>query len=411
MKDDIVIRCDNVGKTFCKSLKRSLVYGAADALQEFSPFSKSTRDSTHTLRKDEFWANRNLSFELKRSECVGLIGRNGSGKTTALKLLNGLIKPNEGTITIKGRIGAIIALGAGFSPILSGRENVFVNASILGMPRSEIVRNFDKIVDFAEIGEFIDSPVRNYSSGMKIRLGFAVASHIKPDILLVDEVLAVGDLGFQQKCLRYIENLRQNGTTIILVTHSFNRVMNNCTRTIVLDKGEILFDGQTTEAVSKAITISEDESKADVESSFFSESGLRIQSIDVMNPEGGIIHPLDEAVVRLKYIADSDFEKITWKFLVYTHDNQTTLITSAGSNQGMSLSLKKGKGEIFAKIPSIPLAPNTYCLRATIEDDVRTLDKYGYGREIKRFKIEPGNCEEDIRAYTYGSVVRTKIEW
>ena len=159
------------------------------------------------LRDGEFWAVNDVSFELRRGECLGLIGHNGAGKTTLLKMLNGLIKPDAGSITIRGRVGALIALGAGFNPILTGRENIYINGSVLGLSKKEIDGKIDEIIDFAEIGEFIDSPVQNYSSGMSVRLGFSIASSLSPDVLILDEVLAVGDIGFVIKCLNRVRQL------------------------------------------------------------------------------------------------------------------------------------------------------------------------------------------------------------
>jgi lipopolysaccharide transport system ATP-binding protein len=179
------------------------------------------------LRTDEFWAVRNVSFELRRGECLGLIGRNGAGKTTLLKMLNGLIKPDHGRIEIRGRIGALIALGAGFNPILTGRENIFVNGSVLGLTRQEILEKLDDIIEFADIGDLIDAPVQSYSSGMQVRLGFAVATALTPDVLLLDEVLAVGDAGFRHKCYSRINKLLGN-CAVIFVSHSMEQVAQIC---------------------------------------------------------------------------------------------------------------------------------------------------------------------------------------
>ncbi len=177
-----------MSKKFCRSLKRSLWYGAADMAREVA--GAGTRHDR--LRKDEFWAVDDVSFELRRGECLGLVGRNGAGKTTLLKVLNGLIKPDSGSIALQGKVGALIALGAGFNPILTGRENIYINGSILGLTKREIHDKMEEIIDFAEIRDFVDSPVQCYSSGMNVRLGFAVAASMNPDILVVDEVLAVG---------------------------------------------------------------------------------------------------------------------------------------------------------------------------------------------------------------------------
>src|SRR5690606_278607 len=206
MSDEVLVRVENVSKKFCRDLKRSLWYGVKDILTEIYG---SRKEQDH-LRRHEFWAVNDVSFELRRGECLGLIGHNGAGKSTLLKILNGLIKPDRGRVVIKGRVGALIELGAGFNPILTGRENVYVNGSILGLSKSEIARKLEAIVEFSEIGEFIDTPVQYYSSGMRIRLGFAIAAQLEPDVLLVDEVLAVGDIGFVLKCFNKMDALLKN---------------------------------------------------------------------------------------------------------------------------------------------------------------------------------------------------------
>jgi lipopolysaccharide transport system ATP-binding protein len=201
------------------------------------------------LRDGEFWAVNDVSFELRRGECLGLIGHNGAGKTTLLKMLNGLIKPDAGHITMRGRIGALIALGAGFNPILTGRENIYINGSVLGLSKKEIDGKIDEIIDFAEIGDFIDSPVQNYSSGMNVRLGFSVASCLTPQVLLVDEVLAVGDYRFRWKCLDRIKQLKDTGTAIILVSHQSSDLMRTCERGILFSRGRVEFVGKLSEAL------------------------------------------------------------------------------------------------------------------------------------------------------------------
>ena len=229
-----LIKVENISKKFCRSLKRSLWYGVKDLGSELIG-----RNNSHkSLRKEEFWALQDISFELKRGDTLGLIGRNGAGKTTLLRMLNGLIKPDGGRIEIRGRMQALIALGAGFNPVLTGRENIYVNASVLGIPKAEIDRRFDEIVDFSGIEEFIDTPVQSYSSGMAVRLGFAVAAHMEPDILLVDEVLAVGDEGFQSKCLNKIGELKKRGTAIILVSHNMHTISTFANRVVLMNNGK-----------------------------------------------------------------------------------------------------------------------------------------------------------------------------
>lgn len=238
MSDDVLVRAEGISKKFCRDLKRSLWYGVKDALGDLTG-----RDgSTHDLRPSEFWALDDVSFELRRGECLGLIGRNGAGKTTLLKLLNGLIKPDRGRIEMRGRVGALIALGAGFNPVLTGRENIYVNASILGLSRREIDRQIGGIIDFADIGEFIDAPVQSYSSGMSVRLGFAVATAVELDVLLLDEVLAVGDASFQAKCYQKLGTMLTRAA-VILVSHNPYHIKKICNQALLLEQGNMVATG------------------------------------------------------------------------------------------------------------------------------------------------------------------------
>lgn len=229
---EVLVEVEGVSKKFCRTLRKSLWYGMKDISSEL--FGRGVRPE---LRPAEFWALSDVSFDLRRGECLGLIGRNGAGKSTLLKMLNGLIKPAKGRITVRGRVGALIELGAGFNPILTGRENIYVNAAVLGMPKQEVEKKLDAIIQFAEIGDFIDTPVQYYSSGMKVRLGFAVAAQMEPDILIIDEVLAVGDIGFRVKCVSRIKELMKQAA-VIFVTHTMPQISNLCTSVIVLEKGE-----------------------------------------------------------------------------------------------------------------------------------------------------------------------------
>jgi len=197
------------------------------------------------LRKGEFWAVDDVSFKVKKGEILGVIGLNGSGKTTLLKMINGIFWPDKGKITVKGRVGALIAVGAGFHPLLTGRENVYINAAILGMTRKEVEKKFEDIIEFADIGDFIDMPVKFYSSGMFVRLGFAVAVHCELDILLVDEVLAVGDLAFALKCHKKLSEIKQNGKTVIIVSHSIQAIRNKCDKVLWLEGGKLNEIGET----------------------------------------------------------------------------------------------------------------------------------------------------------------------
>jgi ABC-type polysaccharide/polyol phosphate transport system ATPase subunit len=256
MSDDVLVKVDNVSKRFCRSLKRSLSYGLQDMGSEIggrrhgggSGLPQSSADVQ--LRPDEFWAVKDVSFELRRGECLGLIGRNGAGKTTLLRMLNGLIKPDTGSINTSGRVGALIALGSGFNPILSGRENIYIGGSVVGLAKREINNKIDEIIDFAEISEFIDAPVQSYSSGMQARLGFAVASSLNQEILLIDEILSVGDTAFREKCYQRLAEMRKKGSSFIFVSHSTLAIELMCDQCLYMIKGTQEFVGRTEQALS-----------------------------------------------------------------------------------------------------------------------------------------------------------------
>lgn len=237
--EETLIKVEGLSKKFCRNLKKSMWYGMLDIGNELRG-KRHCEDGI--LRPDEFWAIKDVNFELKRGECLGLIGHNGAGKTTLLRMLNGLIKPDQGRIEIRGKVGALIALGAGFNPILTGLENIYVNASVLGMSKKYVDSKIDEIIDYAEIHDFINAPVQTYSSGMNVRLGFAIAAIlIKPDILFLDEVLAVGDINFAIKCLNTVRQIT-NKSAVVFVSHSMQQISWFCTRVMVMDHGTVLLD-------------------------------------------------------------------------------------------------------------------------------------------------------------------------
>lgn len=234
MAEEVAVRCENVSKRFSRNLKKSLIYGLQDTFGEFN--LRRDPDVLPGLRDSEFWALKHVSFELRRGQAMALMGTNGSGKTTLLKVLNGLLKPDTGRVEMKGRIGALIALGAGFNPVLSGRENIFVNGSVLGFSRADIKARFDEIVEFAGLEHAIDAPVRTYSSGMQVRLGFSIATSVEPEILLIDEVLAVGDFNFRARCYGRLAKMMDD-TAIIFVSHSAQQITRICKSGLLLEDG------------------------------------------------------------------------------------------------------------------------------------------------------------------------------
>jgi lipopolysaccharide transport system ATP-binding protein len=229
------IKVESVSKKFGLTLKQSMKYGLRDTVKRLVGRDASGDD----LREGEFWAVKDVSFELRGGEAMGIMGVNGSGKTTLLRILNGAFSPDTGRAQLRGRVGAMIAAGAGFAPMLSGRENVYINAALLGLNTCEIDDLMDEIIAFSELGDFIDLPVKNYSSGMHVRLGFAIAALSRPDVLLMDEVLAVGDLNFQKKCFDHILQLKRAGTAIILVSHSPGAIWSVCDRGLFIDHGYV----------------------------------------------------------------------------------------------------------------------------------------------------------------------------
>jgi lipopolysaccharide transport system ATP-binding protein len=241
---EVLIDARDISKKFCRSLKRSLIYGMSDVVHSLNPWATS-RDIASTvpvsdgeLRPQEFWALKNVSFQVKRGECLGLIGHNGAGKSTLLKILTGVIRPDRGQVRMRGRVGAMIELGAGFNPLLTGRENIYNQAALLGFTQEEVRRKFDDIVAFSEIPHALDMPLQNYSSGMRVRLGFSIFAHLEPDILLIDEVLAVGDVGFRMKSLNKMSEL-MNRCAVVFVTHSMPQVFRICNDVMLLRHGAI----------------------------------------------------------------------------------------------------------------------------------------------------------------------------
>ena len=247
MAEAPVVQVEQVSKKFCRRLRYSLWYGLTDLAAELT--GSNGKDELQ-LRQAEFLAVDDVSFEIRAGECIGLIGHNGAGKSTLLKMLNGLIRPDKGRITMRGRVGALIELGAGFSPVLTGRENIYINGAVLGFSKQEIDAKFDEIVDFAELHDAIDAPVQTYSSGMYVRLGFAVAAQLNPDIFLIDEILAVGDVAFRMKCFKHLLDSKRAGRTIVVVSHNMIDINRVCDGVVVMERGKKIYDGDVSAGIA-----------------------------------------------------------------------------------------------------------------------------------------------------------------
>jgi ABC-type polysaccharide/polyol phosphate transport system ATPase subunit len=242
---DLALRVEHVCKRFALGEMH-------DSLRDLIPalFSRIAGRTNAAVVKNEFWALNDVSFELKHGEAFGIIGSNGAGKSTILKLITGIMKPTSGRIEVNGRLSALIEVGAGFHPDLTGRENIYLNGTILGMKRTEIARKFDAIVEFSGLADFIDTPVKRYSTGMYARLGFSVAAHVDPDILIVDEVLSVGDVVFQNRCLERMNAIMRSGATVIFVSHNLRAIAELCPRSVLLERGKIIAEGPSQEVMN-----------------------------------------------------------------------------------------------------------------------------------------------------------------
>lgn len=246
---NIAVRSQGLGKKFRISHERQGYRTVRDTISDGVSSALRFKERTERRPAEDFWALRNLSFDIQHGDVVGIIGGNGAGKSTLLKLLTRITEPSEGEAEIHGRVGALLEVGTGFHPELTGRENILLNGAILGMRRAEIISKFDEIVAFSEVERFLDTPVKHYSSGMYVRLAFAIAAHLEPEILIVDEVLAVGDAAFQKKCLGKIGDVSRGGRTVLFVSHNMAAVESLCNRGIVLDHGRSVFSGPVKEAV------------------------------------------------------------------------------------------------------------------------------------------------------------------
>jgi lipopolysaccharide transport system ATP-binding protein len=364
--------------------KRSQKQKAGCAATEFQTLAASPAPSSPALAADEMWALRGVSFEMKQGEILGIIGRNGAGKSTLLKLLSSVTGPTRGEIRAKGRIASLLEVGSGFHPDLTGRENVFLNGGILGMSRAEIKAKFDEIIAFAEIERYVDTPVKRYSSGMYMRLAFGVAAHLDPEILILDEVLAVGDAEFQKKCLGKMKDVAGQGRTILFVSHNMEAVRNLCQRAIWLKNGQLYKSGLAEDIVDAYFhdlptTHNFASSKAGY--------GLDIQSIKLKNSQGKetrVFQPGDDLIVEIHYHAHTRLEKpyITLGVLGISGSCFTANMLLDGARP----QTLEGCGVIACSFKSIPLLPQTYTINLAVraKDGLDWIIEY---QEVTSFKV------------------------
>ena len=349
--------------------------------------------------REEFWALRDVSFTVDQGETVGLIGANGAGKSTALKLVARIIEPTKGQIEVNGRVGALLELGAGFHPDLTGRENIYLNGSILGLKRREIERKLDSIIAFAELERFIDVPVKHYSSGMYVRLGFSVAVHTAPEILLVDEVLAVGDAAFRRKCMGRINHLREQGVTILLVSHNPEAVRDVCRRALWLEDGLLVSDGGAESVVTRYLDRSwaaEDSAgeMGEVEDRHWGSGDVRIvrvRLLDDCGQERQLFHSGEPLTVEMRYLAPRRVDCPVFGLAI--HRNDGTHITGPNTHfAGLDIPSIAGEGTVRYEIPCLPLLEGAYYVSVAVHnwEDTRM---YDYHDRLYPFRVRPSQGE------------------
>ena len=399
------IRFDRVSKQF------TLHYERARSLQElFLDVLHARRGSS----KEVFRALSDVSFEMKRGEMTGIIGANGAGKSTILKLVSRILEPTSGHVEVNGRVSALLELGAGFHPDLTGRENIFLNGSILGISRPEMARIFDDIVSFSDLHKFVDIPVKNYSSGMFMRLGFSVAIHIKPEILLVDEVLAVGDQSFQLRCLDRILDLKRQGVTILFVTHDLRTVRTLCDRALWLDDGVIVADGKVDRVIDQYMdhalfhdggTATDAESAQANQTPVSDEStswrwGSReaeivsVQLLDGQARERQRFKTGETFIARMHYVAHHRIEHPVFGVAMHRADGFHICGPNTGTS-GYSIDAIDGNGFIDFVVPSLPLLPGAFLFSAAIYDQGGTR-AYDHHVQAYGFRVtETGRLQEE----------------
>ena len=438
MTADVLVSVQGVSRKFCRDLTRSLRYAVSDAVQDLLV----RRRTNPTLRPGEFWALREVSFELRRGESLGVMGINGAGKSTLLKIVLGSLRLTEGRAVTRGRLTALSEHGLGFDPVLTGRENAYLSAAILGIDRRRVTEAFDEIVDFAGLEQFIDSPVRFYSTGMRARLGFSVAMCLQPDVLLVDEVLAVGDLGFQRKCIEHARRFLDGGGSLVLVSHNPLLVHSMCDRSIVLDGGVIAFDGNVVTGVARYLeavktlpnhVLALDPALlASSKTSGTGEAGpaahtasapterIAVRPLDTngvtieafgmqpLGPEG--LCTGNPARVFLRYRTAEDLN-VRWGFSILTANLETTL-TCDGPVE--SIQLPAGRGELTGTVPRLPLSGGRYAIRVAIVDPSTELPfaLRGYQDAPEYFDVEmPPSVRNNYRMFANSLVTLDGLTW
>ena len=378
---DIVIKAENLGKKYLigHQSKRQSYMALRDVLMNNAhTMWQKTRDlfcGRPVVQGDtmeEVWALKDVSFDIRQGEAVGIIGRNGAGKSTLLKILSRITEPTEGRVTIRGRVASLLEVGTGFHPELTGRENIYLNGAIMGMTRSEIKRKFDEIVAFAEVEKFLDTPVKRYSSGMYVRLAFAVAAHLEPEILVVDEVLAVGDAQFQKKCLGKMGEVATEGRTVFFVSHNMAAIRNLCPRTLLLTSGILITDGDTQQSIEKYIASIEKDAvrNLSIRTDRRGRGEILITKIEILDEE---CKPINYAVsgcvvtIRMYYMVNKNQVFHNCRISVSIHKNGAAYFLASSELVRNDELILKDKGFVDCVFPELPLSKGEYYLNSFVE--------------------------------------------
>jgi ABC-2 type transport system ATP-binding protein len=368
--------------------------------QEKNQYLKSTLLRGRRARYDEFWALKGVDFEIPFGSTFGIIGSNGSGKSTLLKCLAGILSPDKGSVACNGRMAALLELGAGFHPDLSGRENIYLNGAILGMTRSEIDRKLEEIIDFSGLEKFVDTPVKNYSSGMVVRLGFAVATNVDPEILIIDEVLAVGDESFQHRCHEKIESFRQEGRTIILVSHGLMQVAQLCSTVAWLEKGVIKDIGTSYDVIGKYAGQSHDAAPK-IEGELGERWGsheAEITRAEFVNADGVPVHVLktgEPVSLQIDYTAHMPITEPVFG-IRFTHLHGTTVWGSNTKRMGFQPATLNNSGTITLNIPELPILSGTYDLTVALTDQHETYEYDHWERRVRFDVVQYNSFDEGL---------------
>ena len=391
MSTDVVIRVDNVSKEYrLGTINHGMLYRDLQswwarirdrpdpnaAIKEHA----LNQEEPVRIRGDSFLALDGVSFQVKRGEILGIIGRNGAGKSTLLKILSRVTSPTRGAIHLRGRVASLLEVGTGFHPELTGRENVFLNGAILGMTRREVARSLDEIIDFADIGQFIDTPVKRYSSGMYVRLAFSVGAHLNSEILIVDEVLAVGDLAFQKKCVGKMQLAGRVGRTVLFVSHNLTAINQLCSRTILLSGGRLLLEGPTAEVVSHYVSMTDVGKKASREYAAPANNvDAKVRKVSVLDRSGSVAEVVDLSdgfLIQVEYEVVRPLAGMTVGLQVITTDGAQTLVSLSDSELEVSRLEFREPGYYSARIEFPPKLLNTgsYQVRVGISSRFKIMD-------------------------------------